>query len=357
MAHRYSLIFLGNSGSTLRQFHYSRPKLFTFAALLLIILCVIGYSLFDYISLRNNISGRHGLERNLAIQTEEILHQREQIQSFAKEINELKERLVQLDLFEKRIRVMANIDGEENGDGLFGVGGSAPEDLNPEIELTQRHKSLIKEMHQQIGQLDKATDTQQYNFKSLFASLEAQKNLLAHTPAIRPTAGWVTSGFGYRHSPFTGKREFHKGLDIANHKGTKILAAADGMISDAAIEAVGEAGEGMYFSGPDLAYSGDTYDQFLMRYEEKYGKSPISVFHAHAFDATNMVFACIEKVAVQDSDGTLHIGRQAMRDCLFATSDFKGITGSLTCDQYGDCADPKISVSQLQNGEYVRIWP
>jgi len=136
-----------------------------------------------------------------------------------------------------------------------------------------------------------------------------------------------------------------------------ILAAADGMISDAAIEAVGEAGEGMYFSGPDLAYSGDTYDQFLMRYEEKYGKSPISVFHAHAFDATNMVFACIEKVAVQDSDGTLHIGRQAMRDCLFATSDFKGITGSLTCDQYGDCADPKISVSQLQNGEYVRIWP
>jgi murein DD-endopeptidase MepM/ murein hydrolase activator NlpD len=231
MAHRYSLIFLGNSGSTLRQFHYSRPKLFTFAALLLIILCVIGYSLFDYISLRNNISGRHGLERNLAIQTEEILHQREQIQSFAKEINELKERLVQLDLFEKRIRVMANIDGEENGDGLFGVGGSAPEDLNPEIELTQRHKSLIKEMHQQIGQLDKATDTQQYNFKSLFASLEAQKNLLAHTPAIRPTAGWVTSGFGYRHSPFTGKREFHKGLDIANHKGTKILAAADGIVT------------------------------------------------------------------------------------------------------------------------------
>jgi len=135
-----------------------------------------------------------------------------------------------------------------------------------------------------------------------------------------------------------------------------VLAAADGMISAAAIEAVGEAGEGMYFSGPDLSFSGGVYDEFLAKYVETYGSEPISVFHAHAFDATNMIFACIEKVGVEDG-GALHIGRQALRDCLFATKDFQGITGNLSCDQYGDCADPKISVSQLQNGEYVRIWP
>jgi branched-chain amino acid transport system substrate-binding protein len=136
-----------------------------------------------------------------------------------------------------------------------------------------------------------------------------------------------------------------------------ILSAADGMISDAASEAVGEAGEGMYFSGPDLSFSGDLYDRFIATYEEKYGAKPISVFHAHAFDAANMIFACIEKVAVQENDGTIHIGRQAMRECLYATSGFEGITGTLTCTEYGDCADPKISVSQLQNGAYVKIWP
>ena len=136
-----------------------------------------------------------------------------------------------------------------------------------------------------------------------------------------------------------------------------ILAAADGMISDAAVEAVGEAGEGMYFSGPDLSFSGSVYQDFLDAYKNKYGTEPISVFHAHAFDAANMIFTCVEEVAVQDNDGTLHIGRQAMRDCLYNTKGYVGITGTLTCDEFGDCADPKISVSQLQNGEYVRIWP
>jgi branched-chain amino acid transport system substrate-binding protein len=135
-----------------------------------------------------------------------------------------------------------------------------------------------------------------------------------------------------------------------------ILSAADGMISAAAIEAVGEAGEGMYFSGPDLSYSGETYERFLSTYIEKYGAEPISVFHAHAFDATNMIFACIEEVGVEEG-GALHIGRKALRDCLYETSSFTGITGSLTCNEYGDCADPKISVSQMQNADYVRIWP
>jgi branched-chain amino acid transport system substrate-binding protein len=135
-----------------------------------------------------------------------------------------------------------------------------------------------------------------------------------------------------------------------------ILAAADGMISAAAVEAVGEAGEGMYFSGPDLGFSGATYDEFIAKYVEDYGSEPISVFHAHAFDATNLIFGCIEEVGIEEG-GSLHIGRQAMRDCLYATDGFEGITGSLSCNQYGDCADPKIAVNQLQNGEYVPIWP
>lgn len=134
------------------------------------------------------------------------------------------------------------------------------------------------------------------------------------------------------------------------------VAAADGCISDAAAAAIGEAGEGMYFSGPDISFAGSEYEDFKAAYLDNYGVETLSVFHAHAYDAANMIFACVEEVGV-DEDGSLHIGRQAMRDCLGATSGFSGITGTLSCDQFGDCADPKISVSELQGGEYVKIWP
>jgi uncharacterized surface protein with fasciclin (FAS1) repeats len=136
-----------------------------------------------------------------------------------------------------------------------------------------------------------------------------------------------------------------------------VPAAADGCISADAAEAIGEDAAGMYWSGPDIAFAGDEYEQFKADYLEKYGTETLSVFHAHAFDATNIILGCVEEVAVQDEDGTIHVGRQAMRDCVGATSGFSGITGTLTCDEYGDCADPKISISIVEEGEYTKIWP
>ena len=70
-----------------------------------------------------------------------------------------------------------------------------------------------------------------------------------------------------------------------------------------------------------------------------------------------MVMDAIEKVAVQGSDGTLLIGRQALRDALYATSGMEGITGTISCDENGDCADPQISVSEVQSSGFVKVWP
>ncbi|HSK94276.1 MAG TPA: branched-chain amino acid ABC transporter substrate-binding protein [Candidatus Angelobacter sp.] len=138
-----------------------------------------------------------------------------------------------------------------------------------------------------------------------------------------------------------------------------VLAGADGMFSDAFLEAAGSAADGMYLSGPDLEFSGTFYqEEFLPAYSEVSGEdAPISVFHAHAYDAATMIFDAIEEVATVEDDGTIHIGRQALRDALFATSGFEGITGSLTCNATGDCADPSISVSEVVSGAFQRIWP
>ncbi len=138
------------------------------------------------------------------------------------------------------------------------------------------------------------------------------------------------------------------------------LMGADGMFSPDVVEGAGEAVEGLFVSSPDLAaFSADYQSVFLPKYKELAGTNPISIFHAHAYDAANMVFAAIEKVAVQDSDGTLHIPRQALRDAVYATKDFPGLTGNLSCTPTGDCADPKIAVYEYHAGEYPpeRIWP
>ncbi len=145
-------------------------------------------------------------------------------------------------------------------------------------------------------------------------------------------------------------------LEVAGLENT-VRSAADGCISDAAALAIGDASAGMYWSGPDIAFAGQLYEDFKAAYLDMYGTETLSVFHAHAFDATNMIFDCIESVGVLEADGTLHIGRDDMRTCLYATTGFDGITGTLTCDEYGDCADPKISISEIQDGDYVKIWP
>jgi branched-chain amino acid transport system substrate-binding protein len=139
------------------------------------------------------------------------------------------------------------------------------------------------------------------------------------------------------------------------------LMGADGMFSPDVTEGAGDAVEGLFVSSPDLAaFSADYQTVFLPKYKELAGvDSPVSIFHAHAFDAANIVFAAIEKVAVQDDDGTIHIPRKALRDAVYGTSGFAGLTGNLTCTSTGDCADPKIAVYEYHTGEYPpeRIWP
>lgn len=129
------------------------------------------------------------------------------------------------------------------------------------------------------------------------------------------------------------------------------LAGADGVFSPDFLRAAGDAVLGFYWSSPDFTAFAAGYQDFLKKHEAKYGEKTLAPFHAHGYDAANMIFAAIEKVAVKDPDGTLHIGRQALIDALFATKDFKGLTGNLTCNPYGDCADPKIAVYECMNAD------
>ncbi|HEX9823291.1 MAG TPA: branched-chain amino acid ABC transporter substrate-binding protein [Actinomycetota bacterium] len=141
-----------------------------------------------------------------------------------------------------------------------------------------------------------------------------------------------------------------------------LLGGADGMLTPDWIEAAGaENAEGVFLSGPDLEFASGFYqDEFIPAYEEQFGE-PTSVFHAHAFDATTMLLETIEEVAIE-GDGVTLIPRVALKDAMFGITGFEGILGSLDCtpteDAIGDCnAGATITVSQVQGGEFVVVWP
>jgi murein DD-endopeptidase MepM/ murein hydrolase activator NlpD len=227
---KISVFILSNTGTKTRQ--VSLPGVVFRLAVFLVVACLagIGYFAYDYADTKRIAHRSAQLKTKIAEQSDIIAGQHEQIQTFASEINELKAQLVTLNNFQEKIRIIANLDHLEGQDNFFGVGGSIPEDLDPGTDLTYRQSGLIREMHEQVNQLEMASIHQKDGFASLLDALEGQKNILACTPAIRPTKGWKTSRFGYRTSPFTGRRELHKGLDIANQKGTEIIAPADGLV-------------------------------------------------------------------------------------------------------------------------------
>ena len=129
------------------------------------------------------------------------------------------------------------------------------------------------------------------------------------------------------------------------------IAGSDGIFTADLLKGGGEDTVGMYLSSPDFsAFTGD-YAGFIAKHEAKYGGATLSTFHAHAYDAANILFAALEAVAVVEADGTVYVPRQALRDAIYATKDFSGVTGNLSCSASGDCGAPVIAVYEIVNSD------
>ena len=161
---------------------------------------------YDYYLLKKKSFDNEGLGRTIALQNEELESQRRQVQTFAKEIETLKEQVRGLVRLEDQVRLIADIEKTGNSSGLIGIGGIPENDLLHDLSLETRHNTLIREMHKQVAQVQNAADAKKLDFNDLINKLEKKKNILAATPSIKPVNGWITSRFGYRKSPSPGKR-------------------------------------------------------------------------------------------------------------------------------------------------------
>jgi murein DD-endopeptidase MepM/ murein hydrolase activator NlpD len=105
------------------------------------------------------------------------------------------------------------------------VPGPAPAGTEPAAALPGKLDSLATAATRQESSL---TELQEY--------FEDRKSLLASTPSIWPTRGWLTSEFGVRVDPYSSERTMHRGVDIATAHGAEVVAPSDGTVVFAGVE-------------------------------------------------------------------------------------------------------------------------
>ena len=139
-----------------------------------------------------------------------------------------------------------------------------------------------------------------------------------------------------------------------------VFAAADGLLNDNFL-ALPQT-EGMYISGPDTRF-GDNYNQstaqsaadLLARYQETVGSSPTGTFWGHAYDATVLLLDAISAASfVRSGDNVLVIDRAGLREHLDNLSGFQGVTGVLSCDQFGDCGASRVVIHEHLNSTDIQ---
>jgi murein DD-endopeptidase MepM/ murein hydrolase activator NlpD len=134
--------------------------------------------------------------------------------------------------FAEELRIMVGFKLEPKEAQPPGLGGPVPEDTGKVFLRTEDVQSI-----EILSSFEKAESSLFIEFSStrkkldkLWDYFEGKNSIIEGTPELQPVPGSVLSGFGYRISPFTGREEFHKGVDIPAAIGTKIKSPADGVV-------------------------------------------------------------------------------------------------------------------------------
>ncbi len=230
MKEKITFFVTSNSTGPIKKVTLSKRLLKSFAFLLSVFIAVGTALTMDYFSLRHrhrglSLEGPAGLQAGFPEG-----HLWPQVQKLTHEINQIKTKLARISALEEKLRRIArtDLDSEKN---RVGMGGPFPEDLDPKVEIHQKPGELLLEMRRQMEDLHQMSVQREENLERLLKTLERRQELFSRTPTGRPTPGRISSGFGWRRSPFTGQREFHSGMDIATYRGAPVTAPADGVVT------------------------------------------------------------------------------------------------------------------------------
>jgi murein DD-endopeptidase MepM/ murein hydrolase activator NlpD len=216
-----------------RQIELGRPLAMTVT--IASVVAVLGVVLFAGMKIGSNGAtndpGKQVVEwtANLEEQRAQVLATRRELQdrldALAGRVGQMNAHVIRLDALGRRLTDMANLDkGEFDFDREPAVGG--PEGIVEGAvaaapDLTQMLDDLtnqIKDRERQLGVLE-----------SLISTRNLSRQIV---PGGRPVMqGWISSYFGHRADPFTGRNAFHRGLDFAGPAGAEVVAVASGVVT------------------------------------------------------------------------------------------------------------------------------
>ncbi|TYB31074.1 MAG: M23 family metallopeptidase [Candidatus Mcinerneyibacterium aminivorans] len=113
----------------------------------------------------------------------------------------------------------------------MGIGGTTKNwDSEEDIMLEPSLKNEIEDISTMITKTEARIDFAKTMLTKIKNSDELDKKMWDSVPTNWPVYGWITSGYGFRHSPMTGEREHHHGIDIAQSVGAEVRSPANGKV-------------------------------------------------------------------------------------------------------------------------------
>jgi murein DD-endopeptidase MepM/ murein hydrolase activator NlpD len=193
-----------------------------FLALILFAGC-LSWILHDYQKVRANLPLLEKYQKESDAVTKQSLF-------LAQRISKMKHRLDNLEEIDHSLRSMVKERTGIDSSLQLGIGGSEPTAVEINSLVGGTHQEMVRLLHRSLDDLENEIEAEKLNRPDFSEFLETHKTILASKPSIWPTKGPLSSTFGYRISPFTGKREFHNGIDIAARVNTPVKAAGDGIV-------------------------------------------------------------------------------------------------------------------------------
>jgi branched-chain amino acid transport system substrate-binding protein len=136
-----------------------------------------------------------------------------------------------------------------------------------------------------------------------------------------------------------------------------LFLSDDGAYTQQYLSTAGSAAEGTYASFVAGATNTDMLDDFNQKYLDKFGVNPsdLGPFHGQSHDSILLIAGAIARVATVDSNGNLVIDREELIRSVRATENLEGLTGTLSCNEIGECGAGGIQIFQVQNGQWVQV--